>query len=253
MNKTLEYIVIPIIFILLVISYAGYTVKTIKEKIDTIEEMQERINNQTDIIRDQQVICNAYDELIVEHEQTIRDMAYIASISPLRNVMSPIEISKLLKEVPHGNIFFTPFHISAEYGISIGYHGEPRTDHRGMDCHPIVPANNLSMDMRVKPIASGYVETIGDNDVYGKFVIVRHSERVRSFSGHLQKIFYTAIPGEQVTADTVIGIMGNTGMVYSDHGGGGKHVHFEVQVWDGDTWVSIDPEMFMINGEGTNG
>lgn len=211
----------------------------------TISERDTRINEQSDLIRDMTVITVAYDNLIVEHEQLQRDMSFIASISPLRNILTADEISTLLKEVPTGNIFTTPFIITAPYGISIGYHGKPRSDHRGIDAYPVNPEE---MKWSVTPMNSGVVETYGENDVYGKFIIVRHSERVRTFYGHLNKIYYSGTTGREVDSETVIGIMGNSGLVFSrTKNGGGKHVHFEIQVWDGETWVSIDPEPFVVN------
>ena len=246
MKKILAYASI-IIFCLMTIALMWLMKDSVKYE-NTITEQQTRINNQSDLIRDMTVITTAYDELIITHNQTVKNMAYIASISPLRNIMTPDEISTLLKGVHEGNIFFTPFVVSAPYGISIGYHGKPRSDHRGVDVYPVIPEDNQPMDMRVKPVADGVVETFGENDVYGKFIIVRYSERVRDFFGHLDKIFYAGTTGRKVTKDTVIGIMGNTGMVFSDYeNGGGKHVHYEKQVWDGHTWVSIDPEPFMVN------
>lgn len=243
-KKIVLYSLIPTMICILLLVVA---IGILEREKNTLLLQQTRINNQSDLIRDMTVITAAYDELIITHNQTIKDMAYIASISPLRNIMTPDEISTLLKEVHEGNIFFTRFVVSAPYGISIGYHGKPRSDHRGVDVYPVIPEDNKPMDMRVKPVADGVVETFGENDVYGKFIIVRYSEIERDFFGHLDKIFYSGTTGRKVTKDTVIGIMGNTGKVYSYNGGGGKHVHYEKQVYDGHSWVSIDPEPFMIN------
>ena len=236
-------------FVILTIIVAAFYIYSLKGDIDYLSSdkkaMQNRINEQADLIRDMSVITQAYDELIVEHEDLQRDMSFIASISPLRNILTADEITTLLKEVPTGDIFVDAAVVTAPYGISIGYHGKPRSDHRGVDIYPIDPE---LMKWSIMPLSDGVVETFGENDVYGKFIIVRHSERVRTFYGHLNKIYYAGTTGRKVSNDTMIGVMGNSGMTSSQtKNGGGKHVHFEVQVFDGFTWVSIDPEPFMEN------
>ena len=226
MKKTLTIFTLTFGFVAIGILYYG------SSNYKNIAEEQEKL-----IIQNAEEIAE-YENIKNRYEELKLNFSFIASISPLRNIMSPDEISTLLKEVPHGNIFETPFIVSAEYGISIGYHGHPRTDHRGIDIYPVNPEE---MKWDITAFSSGFVEGFGENYVYGKYVIIRHSERVRSFYGHLAKIYYSGTTGREVNENTVIGILGDTGI--SD----GCHCHFEVQVWDGDNWISIDPFMFLIN------
>jgi len=188
-------------------------------------------------IRDYMVMENNYEELNFNFQ-------LIASVNPLINLMTPDEIAELLKEIPHGNPHETKFEITAGFGISIGMHGKLRDDHQGTDS---IPINSEKLEWGITGFSDGIVETFGHNDVFGKFIIVRHSERVRTFYGHLDKIYWSGTTGRIVTSDTVIGEMGKTGMVYSRWKNGGAHLHFEIQVWDGFHWVSVNPEPFLIN------
>lgn len=223
-----------VLFICLSISVYGHIQRDNSDMIR--DELVCYQSSQIEIMRPS---ISEYNKLIIEHEELQKNFSFIASISPLRNLMTPDEISELIKEIPHGKIFEDDFIVSAEYGISIGYHGQPRTDHRGID---IYPENPEHMKWSIYSFSGGIVETYGENDVYGKFIIVRHSERVRTFYGHLSKIYYSGTTGKIVDNETVIGKMGDTGI--SD----GSHCHFEVQVFTGESWESVDPFMF-LDGE----
>lgn len=62
----------------------------------------------------------------------------------------------------------------------------------------------------IYPIASGTVESVGTGAKSGNYVTVLHeNEKVRSFYGHLQE--YKVSNGQEVTQNTVIGLVGETG------------------------------------------
>lgn len=167
----------------------------------------------------------------------------MTALKPLEDLLSEDEIDELIKDIPHGSFFRVPFQITAGFGESIGFHGVPRTKHRGIDA---IPKNADSADWTITPVGSGVVEDIGISDVYGKHITIRHSENIRTFYAHLETIYYSAEVGSIVTPDTKIGLMGNTGMTSSDSEfGDGSHLHAEYQVWVGDRWVSINPLPFL--------
>ncbi|MCP4336431.1 MAG: M23 family metallopeptidase [Mycoplasma sp.] len=94
----------------------------------------------------------------------------------------------------------------------------------------------------VTPIGDGVVEEFGENRIFGKYVLIKHSERVYSFYAHLDKIYYAGTTGAVVTEDTAIGIMGNTG--YSDN----SHLHYELRIWTGKDMERINGLPFMNRG-----
>jgi murein DD-endopeptidase MepM/ murein hydrolase activator NlpD len=105
--------------------------------------------------------------------------------------------------------------ITSPYLSTIGYGGERRNNvHKGADCHAIdyYPV--------IFPIMDGEVIEIGIDDIYGKYVIVKHIGGLYSKYAHGKTIYYSA--SGNVTTDTPLMIMGSTG--YSDS----PHLHIEV-------------------------
>lgn len=84
--------------------------------------------------------------------------------------------------------------------------------HNGLDIgRPIVDGK---MDDRPQPIfavADGEVTVAGEVSGYGNAVYIRHSNGVTTVYGHLKSIEDGISARKQVTAGTVIGIMGSTG------------------------------------------
>jgi murein DD-endopeptidase MepM/ murein hydrolase activator NlpD len=69
--------------------------------------------------------------------------------------------------------------------------------------------------------ADGLVIETGENPIYGKYIIIKHGERLTSLYGHLQKI-ETALRME-VKSSSLIGRVGSTGQST------GPHLHFELR------------------------
>ena len=81
----------------------------------------------------------------------------------------------------------------------------------------------------VRSAATGVVTEAGEDDVYGKFVRIRHAEGYESVYGHASELF--VITNEEVDRHQVIALSGNTGTSTA------PHLHFEI--WrDGEP---IDP------------
>ncbi len=81
----------------------------------------------------------------------------------------------------------------------------------------------------VRASAGGLVTQSGEDDVYGKFVRIRHADGYETVYGHASELFVA--PEEEVELHQVIALSGNTGSSTA------PHLHFEV--WkDG---VPVDP------------
>jgi murein DD-endopeptidase MepM/ murein hydrolase activator NlpD len=212
---------------------------------EKIEILQTRINEQSDLIRDMRVITNAYDQLIIEHEalqeeyQDFKEKKeMIQALDPLKEFFTDDDILTIIDEIPHGTVFSSDFLIMAGFGDSVTEHGRYR-DHKGID---IIPVGD---DWMITPIASGMSTTFTIDTVYGKAVTIQHSDRVRSFYAHGSNVYYRALPGEQVESDSIIMRMGNTGTTYSNGTGTGAHLHFMLEIFNGEQWIAIDPLPFL--------
>ena len=78
---------------------------------------------------------------------------------------------------------------------------------------------------------SGTVTTVTFDVTGGNYVIVQHADGYWSYYGHFGSV--SVAVGDSVTTDTVLGIMGQTGLAT------GVHLHFEV--WKGAQWQRVNP------------
>jgi murein DD-endopeptidase MepM/ murein hydrolase activator NlpD len=106
--------------------------------------------------------------------------------------------------------------------ISQGFIG----DHRGIDIVTEKRAN-------VHASYSGRVLHIGDDDVYGKIIILAHKDNFYTFYGHLDSIFVKK--HNFIKNNEVIGLVGETGQT------SGPHLHFEI--WN--DWKISDPRLLI--------
>ena len=101
------------------------------------------------------------------------------------------------------------------YGLSIHYGLDFRVDLRKGD-------NIYAVDDGMV-IWSNYNSTSN----YGNTIVVKHSNGLSTLYAHMvEESPYQY--GDYVKQGTVIGLIGNTGRVYSQFGGDGTHLHFEV-------------------------
>ncbi|MCL1927584.1 MAG: M23 family metallopeptidase [Treponema sp.] len=112
-----------------------------------------------------------------------------------------------------GNIFDWP--VRGRITSGYGYRRSPfgRGLHDGLDI-------GAPMGTPVRAAMAGRVESVGYDNVYGNFIIIRHTEGYKTLYGHLES--YEARSGAYVDTDTVIGYVGNTGQST------GPHLHFTV-------------------------
>ena len=88
----------------------------------------------------------------------------------------------------------------------------------------------------LRPPASGIVTFAGRDGGFGKVVRVQHANGIETVYAHLSSVLVSK--GSFVTAQDILGAMGNTG--HSD----GMHLHYEIRI-DG---KSKNPEDFFTYG-----
>lgn len=78
---------------------------------------------------------------------------------------------------------------------------------------------------------SGTVETVTFDSTGGNYIIIDHGDGYWTYYGHLAS--FNVKQGDKVTTETIIGVMGSTGLST------GTHLHFEV--WKDSRWNRINP------------
>ena len=104
--------------------------------------------------------------------------------------------------------------------------GNPHT-HRGIDMA-------APLGTEVFAAGEGTVTEIGEDPVYGKYVIIKHGTKWASLYGHLQKVETTL--RSQVRSSTLIGRVGSTGQST------GPHLHFELR----ENGIAQDPKKHLF-------
>lgn len=74
----------------------------------------------------------------------------------------------------------------------------------------------------VRAALPGVVESVGYNDSYGNYLVIRHSGRLRTTYNHCSEIL--AEEGEQLSRGDRVALVGSTGIST------GPHLHFEIEV-----------------------
>jgi murein DD-endopeptidase MepM/ murein hydrolase activator NlpD len=100
----------------------------------------------------------------------------------------------------------------------------------GIRNHPVTgrPRLHTGVDLlagssdEVRPAKAGKVVMARSYQDYGNTVVVRHERGIETLYGHLSSV--RVKEGQEVGLDTVLGMVGNTGLST------GKHLHFEVSV-----------------------
>ncbi len=99
--------------------------------------------------------------------------------------------------------------------VTQGLHSGAAGGHPGLDI--AVPSGSY-----IWSAGDGVVAEVGENAVYGRFVVIDHGSGVRTLYGHTSEIFVQ--PGEEVHARQVVALSGSTGRSTA------PHLHFEVIV-----------------------
>jgi len=107
------------------------------------------------------------------------------------------------------------YRLTSLYGLRVNPITGRTTTHRGVDL--AAPGGTPVYAAR-----AGTVSEIGEDPIYGRYVIVSHGGNLKSLYGHLSKI-ETAV-NREVKTDTLIGRVGSTGQST------GPHLHFEIRL-----------------------
>lgn len=150
----------------------------------------------------------------------------------LAQPVSPAAIAQTVHRGSHG-----PGTAAEEVVLASPLPGARLTSAFGLRKHPILGSTMMheGIDLAaptgtpIRAAAPGRIVEAGYDAGYGKFVRVRHGERLESLYGHMARVAATA--GQPVSAGDIVGFVGSTGLA------NGPHLHFEVRR-DG---IAIDP------------
>jgi murein DD-endopeptidase MepM/ murein hydrolase activator NlpD len=106
------------------------------------------------------------------------------------------------------------FRLTSPFGIRRNSVTGNTRPHQGIDL--AAPAGT-----EVHATAGGVVTEVGNDPIYGNFIIIKHSNNWASLYGHLQRVGVTL--RTRVRSDTIIGWVGSTGQST------GPHLHFELR------------------------
>jgi len=117
-----------------------------------------------------------------------------------------------------GTYFLSPLRgtaakLSSGYGWRDDPFGAGRRFHEAVDM-------SIAQGTPVKAASGGRISHVGNNAVYGKFIIINHSENFQTMYAHLSVC--SVKEGDTVEQGSKIGEVGNTGMST------GPHLHFAV-------------------------
>jgi hypothetical protein len=106
------------------------------------------------------------------------------------------------------------FRLTSTFGLRVNPVTGVLRNHNGLDL--AAPAGT-----EVYAVREGVVTEIGEDAVYGKYIIIRHGDNWVSLYGHLSKI--DTVLRRTVESGTLIGRVGSTGQST------GPHLHFELR------------------------
>lgn len=127
------------------------------------------------------------------------------------------KMDAITKQEINGDLFTKPLHARYYISSNFGWRASPftgaRSYHSGLDMA-------VSYGTKIYASLAGKVVSCGFNNVYGNYVIIQHHSGYKTLYGHMSKILTKR--GSYVTPDTVIGLVGSTGLST------GAHLHFTV-------------------------
>jgi len=152
----------------------------------------------------------AHASLIVPPAQPVSQTVHLTKTVPAA-VAPPVEEVLIAFEEPvPGRAIVSPFGLR-----QLPWEGGGRL-HEGVDI-------SADSGLPVIAVADGVVVEAGTRGGYGRFVAVRHAERLTTYYAHLGAIGMNVKPGMAVKAGTAIGRIGSTGTST------GPHLHFEIR------------------------
>ncbi len=121
----------------------------------------------------------------------------------------------------------TPGEVSSVFGNRVHPLSGKETTHTGTDI--AAPAGQT-----VIAAAPGTVVKTGSDDMNGKYVVIKHNDKITTVYAHLSEICVKT--GENTDDNTKIGEVGSTGVST------GPHLHFEVKI----NGESVNPENYIM-------
>jgi murein DD-endopeptidase MepM/ murein hydrolase activator NlpD len=139
----------------------------------------------------------------------------------LSDVLARLDRWNSIKAVTVALPLAEPLHDEWEMNSPFGARSDPLNEtagmHEGLDM-------GAPMGTPVYATGEGHVKMAGPYDRYGLTVDVDHGNGFVTRYAHLSQI--KVHPGQKVTRETVIGLLGNTGRTT------GAHLHYEVRIED---------------------
>lgn len=191
-----------------VLSAADFEVVTAKLTVDSSDTLK---YGDEDVIAVGVITGTGGDD--IGSEQAVEGTTF-ASYTVSAPVTLPVENARLTS--PFG---YRTNPVSGNYGF-----------HTGIDL--AVPE-----DTPVAAAYGGVVTSSGESDVWGKYVLIEHSDGFETYYCHLNDIY--APKGTVLRSGETLGLVGSTGWST------GPHLHFEVRI-DG---LRVDPEPLVFGNE----
>ena len=173
-------------------------------------------------------------ELII----TLRDSGLTSALT-IENIRDLLELTD---QIPYGSPFASGHWISSKFGL------RDESQIRGNNYTEGIDLVGKSRDNVVRTTADGIITDFGYSDTYGKFIVVDHQNGYRTTYSHLAKIFYQdldkgTVKDVPLKKGDKIGIMGNTGLTFSENGGDGTHLDYRLAIYDEstDVWLNLNP------------
>ncbi|MGE8033866.1 phage tail tip lysozyme [Lysinibacillus sp. NPDC093692] len=105
-------------------------------------------------------------------------------------------------------------------------YGTRSDNHRGTDIDGKI-GDILESNINGKVLKAGDATKIGEDKSYGNLVIIQDANNNKHYYAHMNDV--SVVKGQQITAGTKLGTIGNTGTVRSGSGGDGSHLHYEIR------------------------
>ncbi len=220
------------------VTYKYYEIavqETVVEKVDTIEEAEELVNEIKEENNSEEInlsIAEKYTQNEEEADTSDLEVAKANVQETVQNAITAIEEQKeeeeRLNALPSINgikLAVTPIEgrITSRYGVSSSIR---KSTHTGLDISAVQGTD-------IKVVADGTVTFASYNGSYGNLVKVDHGNGVETWYAHTSKMYVSV--GDTVKAGDVIAAVGSTG------NSTGPHLHLEIRV----NGEHVDPQDYL--------
>jgi murein DD-endopeptidase MepM/ murein hydrolase activator NlpD len=211
------------------ILYLDYSVDTMQQKKDAIEQAYEEIKEQNELL-EETMKATRYSLLVKKKElnelsDSLAEIETLIGLKPIgdESLRERVSIAKLsssqratlLQLIPSGSP--VPYRgITSKFGYRIHPTLMKKEFHRGSDM-------KAKMNTPVYATADGIVEWSGyhKSSGFGRLVILEHVYGFKSYYGHLNKVVVKS--GQFVKKGELIAYSGNSGL------SNGPHLHYEIR------------------------